>query len=365
MAETDQMPSLKHWIVTLKTILLLAVASCEQPLPKQTVLKVEGTTMGTVYHITSINPKNPANLNRCVDSILLEINMEVNTYDSLSLISQLNNGKVIELPVILNPNRLNAQKGGHLAANLLLAQKPYEYSSGAFDPTVGPLTEYYGFGATQKVGDQVKQEEIEELLNFVGFTNILVDTVDQSQLNVRVAKKGVRLDLSAIAKGYAVDQISHLLETNFDCTSYFVEIGGETRSSGWSPRETEWTIGINKPETNASLTDIELIIGISNAAIATSGNYRNRRIIGGQSYVHTIDPQTGIAKPSKLLSATVVANDCATADAFATACMASAENAEQVLQKADLSGYLIFANGDNTFETRFVGNFEEYVFEGN
>jgi thiamine biosynthesis lipoprotein len=359
------MSSFKQWIAILGAILFLAVVACEQPLPTQLVLKFEGTTMGTSYHITTINPKNAEKLDRSVDSLLVAINIEVNTYDSLSLISQLNRGKALQLPVIRNSNNLISVEGGHLAANLLLAQKPYEYSSGAFDPTVGPLTEYYGFGASKKNSDQVDQDEIDRLLDFVGFSNILIDTVNQNELNVRISKLGVRLDLSAIAKGYAVDQIANLLVSEFDCTSYFVEIGGETRTSGWSPRETEWTIGVSKPTPNASLSEIELIIGISNAAIATSGNYRNRRIIGGSAYVHTIDPQTGIAKASNLLSATVVANDCATADAFATACMASAAKAEQLLIKADLSGFLIFAESDSTFETRFVGNFEEYVLDSN
>ncbi len=359
------MSSFKPSVIAFVAIILFELSSCEQPLPKQAVLKIQGTTMGTIYHVTAISPVNADDLKKNIDSLLVEINREVNTYDSVSLISQLNKGSILELPVVSNPNKLNSEIGAHLASNLLLAQKPYEYSLGSFDPTVGPLTEYYGFGASEKIGDQVNLDEVEKLLQYIGFSNILVDTILQNRLSVRVAKKGVSLDLSAIAKGYAVDQISHSLETNFNCTSYFVEIGGETRTAGRSPRGTEWTIGVSRPAIDASLSDLELIIGISNAAIATSGNYRNRRIIGGASYVHTIDPQTGIAKPSNLLSATVVANDCATADAFATACMASAERAEEMLNKAGLPGCLIFTSSDTTFETRFVGNFEEYVFEGN
>ncbi|MFK8057203.1 MAG: FAD:protein FMN transferase [Saprospiraceae bacterium] len=358
------MSSQKQLLSVLVALAFLVFAACEQPTPEQKVLKFQGGTMGTSYHVTVIDPSS-SEVRKSVDSLLVEINREVNTYDENSLISRLNKGDTIALPVITNPNQLISAIGGHLAANLQLALKPMSLSSGAFDPTVGPLTEYYGFGASKREGDPVDPAEIKRLLQFVGFSNIHIDSIGSDQLQVNIARLGVRLDLSAIAKGYAVDQLAHLMEERFKSTSYFVEIGGETRAAGRSPRDAKWTIGVNRPQEGASLSDLELIIGISNAAIATSGNYRNRRIIDGKSFVHTIDPQTGIAKPSSLLSATVVASDCATADAFATACMASSENAEEVLAKAGLSGCLIFAESDSTFVTRYVGDFEMYVLTSN
>ena len=350
--------------LVLAALMFLIFAACEQPTPKPKVLKVQGSTMGTSYHITAIDPIS-TELKVSVDSLLVEINREVNTYDSTSLISRLNRGDTLMLPTISNAEQLISVPGGHLAANLQLALKPISLSEGAFDPTVGPLTEYYGFGASDRSNTPVAEGEIKRLLKYVGFSNIKIDTIDANALTVYVNRIGVRLDLSAIAKGYAVDQLAHLVETRFKSSSYFVEIGGETRAAGRSPRDTEWTIGVNRPQVGASVSNLELIIGISDAAIATSGNYRNRRIIDGKAFVHTIDPQTGIAKASSLLSATVVAPDCATADAFATACMASAENAEKVLAKAGLSGCLIFASKDSSFNTKYVGDFEKYVLASN
>lgn len=321
--------------------------------------------MGTSYSVIAIDPVKSTLLQASIDSLLVKINAEVNTYDSTSMISLLNNCDSIKLPIINETNQLISARGGHLAANLALAIRPMELSGGAFDPTIGPLTEYYGFGASMRTDADVNDEEVQRLLSFVGFSNIILDTLTTGGLELSIAKKGVRLDLSAIAKGYAVDQISHLIERDFKSTSFFVEIGGEARAKGFSPRGTEWTIGINTPLENAGITDFELVIGVKNAAIATSGNYRNRRIIDGKAFVHTIDPKTGMAKASSLLSATVIAENCASADAFATACMASAENAEDVLAKAGLSGCLIYAQTDSTFETRFVGDFQRYVLTSN
>jgi len=353
--------SLANYTRAAACLLSLFFISCETPITQQKVIRLQGETMGTTYSVTVIDPIFSDEIQPSIDSLLIEINREVNTYDSTSMISELNRGNQIILPIIFETARLISERGGHFAANLALAINPIRLSNGSFEPTIGPLTEYYGFGASRRDESAVNEEEIQQLLSLVGFGNVLLDTLDEGLMKVSVARKGVRLDLSAIAKGYAVDQVAHLLQTNFKSNSFLVEIGGETRAAGHSPRGSDWTIGINRPLENAGLTDFEMIIGVKNAAIASSGNYRNRRIIDGVPFVHTIDPKTGEAKPSALLSATVIADNCATADAFATASMASAENAEKVLAKAGLSACLIFAESDSTFETRFVGDFQEYI----
>lgn len=322
--------------------------------------------MGTSYSVIAVDPAGPLptgeRLQRGVDSLLEAINAEVNTYDPTSMISGLNAGDTLVLPATGRFDRLLSARGAHLAANLALAYPPYRLSGGAFDPTVGPLVEYYGFGAGMVDTSAVDTAEVERLLALVGFDNIQTDTAtDGSSFQLFGGAPGARLDLSALAKGYAVDQVGWLLAERFGLGNYFVEIGGETVVRGVSPRGTPWTIGINTPEEGAAVTDLEVVLALSDAALATSGNYRNVRIRGDERYVHTIDPRTGRAEASRLLSATVVAPSCAEADAFATACMASGEEAEAVLAAAGLSGCLIFAGRAGRFDVRYVGDLEGYV----
>ena len=330
------------------------------------VERLRGQTMGTSYSVIAVDPAGElspaARLQGRIDSLLEAINAEVNTYDPSSMISRLNAGDTLALPVVSEIDALQAAEGGHLAVNLALAEPPYRLSGGAFDPTVGPLVEYYGFGAGFVDHSAVDPEEVQRLLGLVGFANFVADTLpDGEVLRLYSSVPGARLDLSALAKGYAVDQVGHLLAGEFGLANFFVEIGGETVVRGASPRGTPWTIGINTPVEGAALTDLEVILELTDAAVATSGNYRNVRIRGGERYVHTIDPRTGSAGESRLLSASVLAPSCAVADAYATACMASGEGAEAVLAAAGLPGCLIFAARGDAFDVRYVGDFAERV----
>lgn len=362
-------PFARSWYGTLLWLLGgLGLAGCNDgDRSAMEAIRVNGRTMGTSYSLIAVPSGKTATpaatvIEEVVDSLLAAINAEVNTYDASSLISRLNDGGEVELPVIQTTDRLHSRPGAHFSANLTLATEPYRVSGGAFDPTVGPLVEYYGFGAGFVDASAVDTAEVARLRQLVGFDKITFDTAAGGEaFTLAVAREGVRLDLSAVAKGYAVDQIGLLLAERYGLRDYFVEIGGETVMRGDSPRGTPWTIGINAPREGAALDDLEIILSLSDAAVATSGNYRNVRIRGGRRYVHTVDPLTGRAEPSRLLSATVVAPDCATADAYATACMASGEDAEAVLAAAGLSGCLIFAGPGQRFDTRYVGDFGDFV----
>ena len=291
----------------------------------------------------------------------------MSTYEPASLISQFNRGDTVSVPVVgvrAATDELQRERGAHLSANVALARAPVAATEGAFDPTVGPLVEYYGFGAEALDTSAVDEALVEQLRELVGYDLVVADTVaDDKAVRLYPRRENVRLDFSALAKGYAVDQVGLLLSERFGARDYFVEIGGETRARGRSPRGSAWTVGINTPDPEAGLADMALVVGVSDASLATSGNYRNVRVRGGRALVHTIDPRTGRPRASTLLSATVLAPDCATADAYATACMASAEDAPAVLAKAQLPACLIFARPGGDYELRFVNGFETHVLQ--
>jgi thiamine biosynthesis lipoprotein len=192
-----------------------------------------------------------------------------------------------------------------------------EQSDGAFDVTCAPLINLWGFGFRNS--DSISQTAIDSILNFVGYRKIRLD-------GRRVIKDDPRLELnfSAIAKGFACDVIASLLERN-GVQNYMVEIGGEIVVRGHNSRGQCWQIAINKPVDDDSGTNngyADTIFLCSNSALATSGNYRNYHIRDGKKYSHTIDPKTGYPTENTLLSATIIATDCMSADAYATAFMA-------------------------------------------
>ena len=347
-----------------------ALGGCRQNAPEDSVslvLRFGGETMGTTYSVILPGGGDGAALKAAVDSLLVAINDEVSTYEPLALISRFNRGDTLGLPVVLAEaatDALQARPGAHLAANLAIAAAPVRQSGGYFDPTVGPLVEYYGFGASALDTAAVDETEVERLRSLVGFGLVGADTsADGETLRLYPRRAGVRLDLSASAKGYGVDQVGHLLHERYGARDYFVEIGGETRARGQSPRGTPWTVGVNTPDPGAGLRDMALVVAVSDRSLATSGNYRNVRVRGGRALVHTIDPLTGRPRSSTLLSATVAAGDCATADAYATACMASGERAPDVLAKAGLPACLIFGRADGGYDLRFYNGFDALVLE--
>ena len=350
-------------------LLGLAGGGCRQnpqDAPDAAVTRFGGETMGTTYSVIAPGLGDGGAVKAAVDSLLVAINAEVSTYEPQALISRFNRGDTVALPRVLAKAATGALQdtpGAHLAGNLALAREPIARSAGFFDPTVGPLVEYYGFGAGALDTSAVDEAEVERLRGLVGFERVGVDTLPDGTLRLYPRQPGVRLDLSALAKGYGVDQVGLLLAERFGASDYFVEIGGEARARGISPRGGPWTVGVNTPDPEASLRDMALIVGVADASIATSGNYRNVRTRGGRALVHTIDPHTGRPRASTLLSATVVAEDCATADAYATACMASGEDAPTVLAKAQLPACLIFGRADGEYELRFLNGFDALVLE--
>ena len=220
----------------------------------------------------------------------------------------------------------------------LLAKQISKETHGAFDITVAPLVNAWGFGFKNAV--QVDSAMIDSLHQFVGIDK--VDLVDG-----KIVKKDPRLmlDCSAIAKGYGVDCVARLLDSK-GIRNYMIDIGGELVMKGENPKMETWSIGVNKPiDDSLSVNqEIQTVLKLTNVGLATSGNYRNFYYKGGKKYAHTIDPRTGYPIQHNILSATVVAPDCATADAYATSFMVlGLDSAKQICNAhPELDAYFIY-----------------------
>ena len=247
-----------------------------------------------------------------------------------SLISAVNAGKVDTLDI-------------HLLRNIAVAARIHALSGGAYDITVKPLTDAYGFARVSKK----EHFDIDSLLQFVGFDKFRV-----VGNQIVKADSRVQLDLNSLAKGYTVDLLADRLE-QMGCWDYIVEIGGEIRASGVNAKGSQWRIGVDSPiEGNQSPGAYQqTVIKISDKALATSGNYRRYYTDSeGNKVTHTIDPKSGRSVVSRLLSATVIAPRCVEADAMATMFMAMGDKAAvalaEELKREGIEVYFILANGE-------------------
>ena len=227
-----------------------------------------------------------------------------------------------------------------------LAMDISKETDGAFDITVAPLVNAWGFGF--KNGSQPSRHQVDSLLRLVGYEKV-------SMVDGKVKKQDPRimLDCSAIAKGYGTDRVARLLQSR-GVQNYMVEIGGEVVTCGVNPERVPWKIGVTKPTEDSLNTGHELqtILNLTNKAMATSGNYRNFYYKGGKKFAHTIDPKTGYPIQYSILSATVIAKSCAVADAYATSFMVMGlDKAKKVLERhPELMAYFIYSDqkGDMT-----------------
>ena len=290
----------------LASALILGIASCAEP-PK-TAVSFSGQTMGTTYNVSVLNGiVNVSTLQAEADQLLQDVNQSLSTYIDTSLISHLNAATDVTTNHPVDNHFIDVYTASHAI---------YESTDGSFNPAVGPLVTAWGFGPEK--AEEVTEDQVEKLLSLIDFETFKLDT---STSTISKEKEGAQLDFSAIAKGYGVDVLGEMLEAR-GISDYLVEIGGEVRSKGMHPAGRPWRIGIDKPtETPGEQREIQMAIEIQNKAMATSGNYRNFYVRDGKKYVHTINPFTGYPEESELLSVSVLAEDCMTADAYATAFM--------------------------------------------
>ena len=300
-----------------------------------------GKIFGTFYNITY---SSDTDLHNEIKSILMQVDNSLSPFNKQSVISAINN----------NCDTLPDKMFTHV---FTLAQSISSKTEGAFDITVAPIVNAWGFGF--KKGITPDSTTIDSLRKVVGYNTVAI-------VDGKVTKQhpGTMLDCSAIAKGYGCDAVAATLEAH-GVENYMVEIGGEVVTKGKNSKGGAWTIGISKPTDNPTTGSNELheIIAISGKSMATSGNYRNFREENGRKIAHTIDPRTGYPVQHSLLSATVIADDCATADAWATSFMVmGVEKAMSYCNNGNgIEGYFIYSDDNGMLKTRMTEGFRKYL----
>lgn len=288
-------------------------------------VKLEGVTMGTIaYHITYLDKQGQIYKTQ-IDSLLRDFNQALSTYIPNSEISVFNTTGRVEFDLPYFPDVLEA------------SQMVYDKSQGAFDPTIGQLIDAWGFGSGEFIGPDSSQ--VDSLMDYVGF-----DKINFDQKGAIKEVNELMLNFSAIAKGQAIDVVGDYLSSR-GVGNYMVEIGGEVRTKGKNAEGKLWTIAIEVPDENLTGGVFDAVL-LDNQGMATSGNYRNFRVVNGGKVAHTIDPKTGFPKMQTLLSATVLAPNCMLADAYATACMVMGldKSKELILADNSLEAYFIYVN---------------------
>lgn len=314
----------------------------EAPVEVSGKMTLSGKTMGTTYNVTYLDEQS-RDLQTSIDSILVVFNQSLSTYIPDSELSRFNLDDTLDFNL------------PYLLPVLEASKKVYENTEGAFDPTVGPLVNIWGFGPG---GPELKDSvDIKNLLTTVGFSKI---EFDQKQLRKKVA--GIYLDFSAIAKGYGSDVVADFLK-NKGISNYLVEIGGELVANGVNEKGELWKVGVNRPVETANESDLISIIALQDRAMATSGNYRNFYVRDSVKISHTINPATGYPVNHSLLSATVIAKDCMTADAYATALMVMGVDRAIQLDSAlnEIEVFLIFDDGMGGFKTFASESLKPYL----
>ena len=299
-----------------------------------------GKIFGTFYNITY---SSDTDLHTEIKKTLLQVDNSLSPFNKQSIITAINN----------NADTLPDEKFTQV---FMLAQEVSAKTDGAFDITVAPLVNAWGFGF--KKGITPDSLTIDSLRQFVGYSTV-------AMIDGKVVKQHPQtmLDCSAIAKGYGCDAVAATLEAN-GVKDYMVEIGGEVVTKGKNSKGGVWTIGISKPTENPTTSNNELheIIAITGKSMATSGNYRNFREENGRKIAHTIDPRTGYPVQHSLLSATVIADDCATADAYATSFMVmGVEKAIEHCSANNIEGYFIYSDENGMLKTTMTEGFKKYL----
>ncbi|MCR5131038.1 MAG: FAD:protein FMN transferase [Prevotella sp.] len=324
------------WQIPLLLFLIagtIFIARQERTKPYQ---RNQGKIFGTFYHITY---QCENDLQKEIENELMKVDKTLSMFNDSSIISRINRNEQTD-PTTEEGNMF--MEVFHLAMNISKETK------GAFDITVAPLVNAWGFGF--KEGTEPTPSVVDSIRKFVGYEK--VELTENPKLKIRKTDPRTMMDCSAIAKGFGCDVVARFLQKR-DVSNYMIEIGGEVVAKGTNDKGEQWRIGITKPTEDSTNQNTELqgILRLPTTskhlqALATSGNYRNFYYKDGQRYAHTIDPRTGMPVQHNILSATVVAKTCAIADAYATAFMVMGlDGAKKVLEAHDdLQAYLIYSD---------------------
>lgn len=333
-----------YWQIPLALLLIIGTIYIARQEHSKTYRHAEGSIFGTIYHITYEADRD---LQPDMVEALMRVDNSLSMFNDSSVISRINRGEDVDL-----------SKQRMFVEVFQLAQTISKETNGAFDITVAPLVNAWGFGF--KNDTKPSPAAIDSLRQFIGYQNVNI-------VNHQVQKTDPRtmLDCSAIAKGYGTDVVARLLRSK-DVNNFMIEIGGEVVVAGKNERGGPWRIGVTKPTEDPENQNNELQAVLSLpyhnststskhtlSALATSGNYRNFYYKDGKRYAHTIDPRTGYPVQHNILSATVIAPNCATADAYATSFMVlGLDSAKQVLaHHPELLAYLIYTDEKGQYAT--------------
>ncbi len=311
--------SLRKLFILSCCVVCIILPSCLS----ESYVKEQGMIWNTTYHITF---KGPSELGDSVLAVLEDVGKSLNVFNKTSLVSRANEAD----STIIDR---------HFKRVYQASMNMNSASNGMFDPTLSPLITAWGFGPGHEISPDTLA--IDSILDFVGIGKTRL----KGDMLVKEDRR-IQFNFSAIAKGYGCDAVADMLVRN-GVTDYMVEIGGEIATGGHSPKGGPWRISVDKPiETDSTeIHDSALVIELTNAGIATSGNYRNFRKDRGKTFGHTISPMSGRPVATDVVSATVVANSAMEADAAATACMAAGSSvAREILQKLHIEGMLILSD---------------------
>jgi thiamine biosynthesis lipoprotein len=307
-------------------------------------MMVDGSTMGTTYHITYFDSEN-RNFKAAIDSLLMLVNKSINNYDSSSEISQFNKssqGIAFSLPFLKSPIKISAEV--------------FQASMGAFDPTVMPLVNAWGFSHGKMIS--MNQSRVDSLREFIGFEKIKVTQDSLIKLDART-----QLDFGGIGQGYGADVITDFLKSK-GISNMLVELGGEGMACGVNAKTGQpWTIGILDPNSTRDSLYFKAYVSIKDKSFTTSGNYFNYKIVDGRKYSHTIDPQTGFPVQREILSASIFANNATVADAWGTAFMVMGhDKAMDILRRhPELDAFLIFTTPEGKIQTYITPRMQSLI----
>ena len=316
---------------------------------KQNVIQpvlLQGKTMGTTFHIKYFPTEQTIASDVLLEKVnqeLVNINQLMSTYIPDSELSLLNKAKAHAEFKISEDNRILLEESLRI----------HSISNGAFDVTIGPLVNLWGFGPNGRVTKRPEQTLIEQTKQWIGSDSFEL-------IGSKVIKKhdNTYIDFSAIAKGYGVDKVAELIASH-NIDSYLVEIGGEIKTQGKKPDGSSWTVAIEKPSTTER--QVQLVIAPNNMAMATSGDYRNYFEQDGIRFSHTIDANTGQPITHNLASVTVLHESAATADALATTInVMGAEHGLEFVEKHDIAAYML-VKSDNGFDAIVSSKFQPYL----
>jgi thiamine biosynthesis lipoprotein len=325
-------------------IILISLSACKKTISYD---NFAGFIQGTTYSMVFENNGRikVENLKSEAEKILHDFDMSLSLYVDSSILSKVNRNE----DVILDKYFTEAfRKSAQIT----------ELTSGAFDITVGPLVKAWGFGPDAM--KNFSESKRDSLLRLVGMGKVKIENG-----KVIKADPGINLDFNAIAQGYSVDIISRFFDGK-DIKSYLVEIGGEVRVKG-DKHGVLWRIGIDRPSEDNSIpgNDLQAVISLKDRSLATSGNYRKFYIENGIKYSHTIDPRTGYPARNQLLSATIIADECATADGIATACMVIGKDKtiEFLGSHPEYEAFLVYSDDEGNYQTWSTENLKRFISE--